>query len=86
MLEKTLESSLDCNEIQPAHLKGNQSWVTIGKTDVEVETPIHQPPDVKNRLIRKDPDDGKDWRQQKKGTAEDEMDGWHHWLNGHKFG
>ena len=86
VLEKTLESSLDCKEIQPVHPKGNQSWISIGRTDVEAETPILWPPDVKNWLIWKDPDDGKDWGQVEKGTTEDEMVGWHHWLNGHEFG
>ena len=86
VLEKTLESPLDCKEIQPFHPKGDQSWVFIGRTDVEAETPILWPPDVKGWLIWKDPDAGKDWRQEKKGTTEDEMIGWHHWLNGHGFG
>ena len=86
VLEKTLESPLDCKEIQPLHPKGDQSWVFIGRTDVEAETPVLWPPDVKNWLICKDPDAGKDWRQEKKGTTEDEMVGWHHWLNGHEFG
>ena len=85
-LEKTLESPLDCKEIQPVHPKGDQSWVFIGRTDVEAETPILWPPDVKNWLIWKDPDAGKDWGQEEKGTTEDEMAGWHHWLNGHEFG
>ena len=85
VLEKTLESPLDCNEIQPVHSKGNQSWVFIGRTDVEAETPILWPPDVKNRLIVKNPDAGKDWRREEKGTTENEMDGWHHQLNGHEF-
>ena len=84
VLEKTLESPLDCKEIQPVHLKGNQYWMFIGSTDAEAETPILWPPDVKNWLIGKDPDAGKDWRQEK-GTTEDEMIGWHHWLNGHEF-
>ena len=84
VLEKTLQSPLDCKEIQPVHSKGNQSWIFIGRTDAEVETPILWPPDVKNWLIWKDPDTGKDWRQEK-GTTEDEMVGWHHWLNGHGF-
>ena len=84
VLEKTLESPLDCREIKPVHPKGNQSWVFIGRTDVETETPIVWPPDVKSWLIWKDPDSGKDWRQEK-GTTEDEMIGWHHWLNGHEF-
>ena len=86
MLEKTLESPLDCKEIQPVHSKGDQSWVFIGRTDVEVETPILWPPDAKNGLIWKDPDAGKDWGQEEKGTTEDEMVGWHHWHNGHGFG
>ena len=85
MLEKTLESPLDCKEIQPVHPKGNQSWIFIGKTYAEAETPILWPPDVKNWLIWKDPDAGNDWRQEEKGTTEDEMVGWHHQLNGHEF-
>ena len=84
-LEKTLESPLHCKEIQPVHPKGNQSWVFIERTDVEAETPIFWPPDAKNWLIGKDSDAGKDWRQEEKGTTEDEMVGWHHWLNGHEF-
>ena len=86
VLEKTLGSPLDCKEIQPVHPKGNQSWVLIGRTDVESETPILWPPDVKSRLIWKDHDAGKDWGQEEKGTTEDEMVGWHYWLNGHGFG
>ena len=85
MLEKTLESPLDCKEIQPVHSKGDQSWVFIGRTDVEAETPIFWPPDAKSWLIRKDPDGGKDWRQEEKGATEDDMVGWLHWLNGHEF-
>ena len=85
VLEKTLESPLDCKEIQPVHLKGNQSWIFIGRTDAEAETSILCPPDAKNWLIGKDPDAGKDWRREKKGTTEDEMVGWHHLLNGHEF-
>ena len=85
LLEKTLESFLDWEEIQPVHPKGNQSWLFIGKTDAEAETPILWPPDVKNWLIWKDSDAGKDWSQEEKGTTEDEMAGWQHWLNGHKF-
>ena len=85
MLEKTLESLLDCREIQPVHPKGNQFWIFIGKTDAEVETPILWPPDVKNWLIWKDPDAGKDWRQEEKGMTDDEMVGWYHWLDGHEF-
>ena len=85
VLEKTLESPLDFKEIQPIHPKGNLSWVFIGRTDVEAETPILWPPDGKDCLIRKDPDAGKDWGQEEKGTTEDEMVGWHHWLNGLEF-
>ena len=85
VLKKTLERPLDCKEIQPVHPKGNQSWIFIGTTDVEAETPILWPPDLKNWLIWKDPDYGKDWRQGEKGTTEDEMVGWHHWLDGHEF-
>ena len=85
VLEKTLESPLNSKEIQPVHPKGNQSWIFIGKTDAEAETPVLWPPDAKNWLIGKDPDAGKDWRQEEKGTTEDEMFGWHHWLNGHEF-
>ena len=85
VLEKTLESSLNCKEIKPVHLKGNGSWIFIGRTDAEAETPILWPPDVKNWLIWKDPDAGKDWRQEDKGMTEDEMVGWHHLLNGHEF-
>ena len=86
MLEKTLESPLDCKEIQPVNTKGNKPWILIGRTDAEAEAPILWSPDVKNWIICKDPDDGKDWRQEKKGTTEDEMVGWHHRLNGHEFG
>ena len=75
VLKKTLESPLDCKEIQPVHPKGDQSWVFIGRTDVEAETPIFWPPDVKNWLIGKDPDVGKDWGQEEKGMTEDEMVG-----------
>ena len=77
--------SLGCKEIQSVHPKGNQSCIFIGRTDVEAETPILWPPDEKNRLTGKDPDAGKDRRQEKKGTTEDEMVGWHHWLDGHEF-
>ena len=80
VLEKTLESPLDCKEIQPVHPKGDWSWVFIGRTDVEAETPVLWPPDAKSWLIWKDPDAGKDWGQEEKGTTEDEMVGWHHWL------
>ena len=86
VLEKTLESPLDCKEIQPVHPRGDQSWVFIGRTDVETETPILWPPEVKSWLIWKDSDVGKDWGQEEKGTTEDEMVGWHQWLNGHGFG
>ena len=85
VLEKTLESPLDCKEIQPVHPKGDQSWVSIGRTDVEAETPILWSPDATNWLIWKDPDAGRDWGQEEKGTAEDEMAGWHHLLSGHEF-
>ena len=85
VLEKTLVSPLDCEEIQPVHPKGDQSWVFIGGTDVEAETPVLWPPDVKSWLIWKDPDAGKDWGQEEKGTTEDEMVGWLHWLNGYEF-
>ena len=86
VLEKTLESPLDCKEIQPVHPKGDQSWVFIVRTDVEAETPIRWPPDAESWLIWKYTDAGKHWRQEEKGLTEDEMVGWHHWLNGHEFG
>ena len=82
VLEKTLESPLDCKEIQPINSKGNQHWVFIERTDAEAETPILWPPDAKNWFIGKDPDVGKDWRQEEKGMTKDEMVGWHHQLNG----
>ena len=85
VLEKTLESPLDCKEIQPVNPKGNQSWMFIGRTDAEAEAPVLWPPDAKNWLSGKDPDAGKDWRQEEKGMTEDEMVGWHHWLNEHEF-
>ena len=85
VLEKTLESPLDCREIQPVHPKGNQSWMFIRRTDAEAETLILWPPDAKNWLIGKDPDAGKDWKQEKKGKTEDETVGWHHRLDGHKY-
>jgi len=85
VLEKTLKSPLDCKEIQPVNPKGDQSWIFIGRSDAEAETPILWPPDVKNWLIGKDPDAGKDWRQEEKGTTEDEMVGWHHQIDGHVF-
>ena len=85
VLEKTLESPLDCKEIQAVYPKGDQSWVFIGRTDAEAETPILWPPHAKSWLIWKDPDAGKEWGQEQKGTTEDEMAGWHHWLYGHEF-
>ena len=83
VFEKTLESPLDCKETKPVHPKGNQSWICTGRTDVEA--PILQPPDVKSWLLRKDPDAGKDWRQEEHGMTEDEMVGWHPWPDGHEF-
>ena len=83
--EKTLESCLDCKEIKPVNPKGNQSWIIMGKTDAEAEAAILWPLDAKSLLIGKDPDAGKDWRQKEKGATEDEMVGWHHWLDGHEF-
>jgi len=85
VLEKTLGNPLDCKEIKAVNPKGNQSWIFIGRTDVEAETPILWPPDVKNWVIWKDPDAGKGWRWEEKGITEDEMVGWHHWLNWHEF-
>ena len=85
VLEKTLGSPLDCKEIQPVHPKGDQSWIFIGRTDAEAETPVLWPPDGKNWLIGKNCDAGKDWRQVEKGTTEVEMVGWHHRLDGHEF-
>ena len=85
VLEKTLESPLDCKEIQPVHPKGNESWIFIWRTDAEAEAPILWPPDEKNWLTRKDPDAEKDWRQKEKGMTEDETIGWHHRLSGHEF-
>ena len=85
MLEKTLESPLDCKEIKSVNLKQNQHWRFIGRTDAEAEVAIIWPPDVKSQLIRKDHDAGKEWRQEEKGTTEDEMVGWHHQLDGHEF-
>ena len=84
-LEKILKSPLDYKEIQPVHPKGNKFWIFTGRTAAEDETPILWPPDVKNWLIWKDPDAGKDWRWEGKGMTEDEIVGWHHWLNGHEF-
>ena len=80
---KSLESPLDCKETKPVSPKGNQPWIFIGRTDAEA--PILWPPDVKSWLIRKDPDTGQDWRQEEKGMTEEEMVGWHRWLNGHEF-
>ena len=85
VLEKTLESPLYCKEIQLVHPEGDQSWVFIGRTDAEAETPIVWPPHAKSRLIVKDPDAGRDWGQEEKGTTEDEMAGWYHRLDGHEF-
>ena len=85
VLETTLESPLDNKEIQPVNSKGNQSWIFFGRTDNEAETPMHWPPDGKNWLIGKDFDAGKDWKQEEKGTTEDEMVGWHHRLDGREF-
>ena len=86
VLEKTLESPLDCKEIQPVHSKGDQSWMFIGRTDAKAETPILWPPHVKSWLSGKDSDAGRDWGQEEKGTTEDGMAGWHHRLDGHEFG
>jgi len=83
--EKTLESPLNCEEIKPVHPKGNQSWMFIGRTDAEAETPILWPPDAKNWFPEKDPDAGKDWRQEEKEMTEDETVGWHHQFDGHEF-
>ena len=84
-LDKTLESPLDCKEIQPVQPKGDQSWLFIGRTDAEAEIPILCPPEAKSWLTWKDPDAGKNWRQEEKGMTEDEMIGWHDQLNGHEF-
>ena len=86
VLEKTLESPLDCKEIKPVNPKGNQSWIFIGRADAEAETPMLWPPDMKGGLTGKDPNAGKNWRQEEKGTTEDKVVGWHHWLNGHESG
>ena len=85
VLEKTLESPLDCKEIQPVHAKGDQSWIFIGRTDVEAEPPLLWLPEVKSWLIWEDRDAGKDWGQEENGMTEDEMVGWHHWLSGRGF-
>ena len=84
VLEKTLENPLDCKEIQPVHSKGDRSWVFFGRNDAKAETPILWPPHAKSWLIGKDSDAGRDWEQEEKGTTEDEMAGWHHWLDGHE--
>ena len=84
VLEKTLESPLDCKEIQPAHSKGDQPWVFFGRSDAKAETPVLWPPHVKSGLIGKESDAGRDWRQEEKGMTEDEMVGWHYRLNGHE--
>ena len=84
MLEKTLESPFDCKEIQPVHSRGDQPWDFFGRNDTKAETPVLWPPHVKSWLIGKDSDAGRDWGQEKKGTTEDEMAGWHHWLDGHE--
>ena len=86
VLEKTLESPLDCKEIQPVHSKGDRSWVFFWRNDAKAETPVLWPPHVKSWLIGKDSDAGRDWGQEEKGTKEDEMAGWHHWLNEREFG
>ena len=86
LLEKTLESPLDCKEIQPVHSEGDQPWVFFGRNDAKAEAPVLWPPHVKCWLIGKDCDAGRDWGQEEKGTIEDEMAGWHHWLNGREFG
>ena len=85
MLEKTLESPLDCKEIQPVHPKGDQPWVFFGRNDAKAETPVLWPPHAKSWLIGKDSEAGRDWGQEEKGMTEDEMDGWHHRLDGHEF-
>ena len=85
VLEKTLESPLDCKKIQPVHPKGDQSWISTGRTDAEAKTPVLWPPHVKSWLIGKDPDAGKDWGQEEKGMTEDEIVGWHHLLDAHEF-
>ena len=85
VLEKTLESPLDYKQIKPVNPKGNQSWIFIGRTDAEAKAPILWPHDLKSRLLRKDPDAGKDWGQEEKGMTEDKMVGWHQWVNGHEF-
>ena len=86
VFEKTLKSPLDCKEIQPVHPKGDQSWMFIGRTDAEAETPILWPPHAKSSFIGKDSDAERDWGQEEKGTTEDETAGWHHRLEAHEFG
>ena len=85
VMEKMLENPLDSKEIKPSNPKGSQSWTFIGRTDIEAEAPMLWPPDTKSRLIEKDPDAEKDWKLEEKRATEDEMVGWHHWLNGHEF-
>ena len=85
VLEKTLESPLDCKEIQPVHSEGDQPWDFFGRNDAKAETPVLRPPDAKSWFIGKDSDAGRDWRQEEKGMTEDDMSGWHHWLDGHEF-
>ena len=85
VLEKTLESPLDCKKIQPVNYKGDQSWIFIGRTDAKAEAPIFWPTDIKSQLIGKDPDAGKDWGREEKRATEDEMAGWHHRLDGHEL-
>ena len=85
VLKNTLKSPLDCKEIQPVHPKGDQFWIFIGRTDAEAEAPIFWPPDAKSLVTVKDPDAGKDWRQEEKGTTDDDMVGWHYQLDGHEF-
>ena len=85
VLEKTLESPLDCKEIKPVHPKGNQSWIFIARTDAEIEAPKLWTSDTKSQLIGKDPNAGKYWKQEEKGMTEDDIVGWHHQLNGHEF-
>ena len=85
VLEKTLESPFDCKEIQPVHSKGDEPWVFLGRNDAKAETPVLWPLHVKGWLIGEDSDAGRDWGQEEKGTTEDEMAGWHHWLDGHEF-
>ena len=86
VLEKTLESPLDCKEMQPVHSEGDQPWVFFGRNDAKAETPVLWLPHAKSWLIGKDSDAGRDWEQEEKGTTEDEMTGWHHWLDGHESG